>query len=104
MYSATLTRIISNHNNLRDDVIEGFIFELPQKGQCLVLLAASRDLPSVIKVEGKEENVHRQIITSEIKDIEVVSESCILIQTRNSSYKLSDIKELPNEKVALTHN
>lgn len=102
MYSVTLTRIVSNHDNLRDGIIEGFIFEIPQEGQQLLFIAPARDLPAVIKVDGRDQGTFRRILTSEIQEVKVISESCLFVKTRNSCYKLSNITELPNETATIT--
>lgn len=80
-YNVRLTKIKSNHQNLRTDVIEGVAIELPEKGKNFTLVGPPF-------VDGAN---CRVVTTTEIQSIECL-DSEYLFHTLNSSYKLEVLK------------
>lgn len=81
MIKVILTKIESNHTNLRTDVIEGETAELPTQGKDFVLLG-----------EGLEFGT-RIVRTTPIREILKFSETLMEFKTQNSRYKLEIVGE-----------
>ena len=76
MYLGQLSKITSNHNNLRTDFMEGVVKELPKVGDTFQIVG-----------EGLEYGM-RVIHTTEIKSIDQLNEDTVEFKTRNSTYHL----------------
>lgn len=75
---AKLTRINSNHDRLRDDIIEGDCQNLPRVGSNFVLIAPPRDTPDGF----------RYVETTPISKINKLGPGKTEFHTRNSVYHL----------------
>lgn len=80
-YEVKLTKVRSNHQNLRTDVIEGACIDLPTVGKGFVLVG-----------EGLEFG-NRLVTTTPVEKVEQM-ENEYLFHTRNSTYKLEVTNEL----------
>lgn len=78
VYKVKLTRIESNHTNLRTDSVEGFTLQLPIKGSGLRVVGDSL-------TPGMSARV---VNTSEIQSVDIKSDKEFDFTTLNSSYKL----------------
>ena len=76
-HKVKLTKIESNHNNLRTDIIEGITLELPEVGKSFVL--AGKPLTPGTDI--------RLVTTTEIKNVEKIDNE-YKFKTLNSTYKL----------------
>ena len=85
-YHVVLTKVESNHNNLRTNEIEGHTLYLPDVGQGFNLVGESLT-PGLS---------HRMINTTEVKSVESIGQDEYLFKTLNSTYKL---KVLGTEEV-----
>lgn len=81
MYNARLTKIESNHNNLRTNSMEGQIADLPKVGFPLII---TNDSP-LDKSSGAN---GRMIWTTNITEVMKKSEEEYEFKTQNSLYKL----------------
>lgn len=79
-YSVRLTKILSNHQFLRTDVVEGITENLPMFNESFCMLAESL-------TEGKQV---RSVNTSPVQSIEEI-DGKILFKTNNSVYELERI-------------
>ena len=77
-YRVILTKMESNHNNLRTNEIEGDALFLPDVGKNFSVVGASLT-PGLS---------HRLIQTTEVKSVESTGENEFLFKTQNSTYKL----------------
>lgn len=77
-----LTRIISSHDYLRTDTVEGTIAFLPEVGSGLIMLADSLTDPAL----------QRLVQTTPIEELVVLSEAPYeaSFRTRNSHYRLEE--------------
>lgn len=82
-YKGVLTKIRSNYSNLRDDVIEGETFVLPEVGKSFTLFGKPRDIPFG----------YRQVSTTVIQNVEKMEKE-YLFNTLNSTYKFEVTDEL----------
>lgn len=73
-----LTKIKSNHTNLRTDKVDGFIGARPKVGETIILVGAP------LASEATARLVH----TTKIQTINTVNENKDIIETRNSTYEL----------------
>lgn len=78
MFKVKLTKIKSNHNNLRTDVIEGFCKKLPVLNEDFIMFSEGLEDPSAM----------RMIRTTKVLGIETSSSQEMYFTTRNSSYNL----------------
>lgn len=85
-YEVRLTKIKSNHQNLRTDVIEGVTQELPVLGSSFRLIGESL-------TPGMDA---RFVHTTEIQFVEKMGNGYIF-NTANSTYKLEVLNELEEE-------
>lgn len=79
-----LTRIGSNHQNMRTDAAEGVFETLPTVGECFLMLGKG-----LTKINGKEST--RMIQTSPVIEVETKGfdlYSYTWFKTKNSEYKL----------------
>lgn len=83
-YKVKLTKIKSNHSNLRTDVIEGTTYALPEVGDSFAMFGEPLD-PTVGNVRG--------VYTTEIKVCERVGNEFQFV-TENSTYKLEVLEEI----------
>lgn len=84
-YKVKLTKIRSNHSNLRTDTVEGVVQNLPEVGSTLQLVG-----------EGLEFG-NRLVYTTEIKNVEQI-DNTYQFNTLNSVYKLEVLEEIVREK------
>lgn len=77
VYNVRLTKIKSNHTNLRTDEVEGQTLTLPEVGKAFILVGESL-------TPGGD---GRYVYTTEIKSIEKLGES-YRFNTLNSTYQL----------------
>lgn len=87
MYFLTLTKIHSEHNNLRTEIVKGYTQELPVAGESFVIF---NDEPLA------EWANHRCVTTSVVKHVEWDSESSLVFVTQNSVYALNKIEKVGN--------
>ncbi len=78
MFKALLTKVESNHTNLRTNEMEGLTADLPEVGKEFLIFGKSL-------TEGLST---RMIHTTVIKEIEKNSEDEMTFKTQNSTYKL----------------
>lgn len=78
-YNVILTKIESNHSNLRTNDIVGQTLYLPKVGQSFHLVGESLT-PGL---------THRIINTTEIKEVEKTGEMTYIFKTQNSTYGLA---------------
>lgn len=76
-----LTKLKSNHNNLRTDEVIGNVFFPPAVGSSLVMFSEPLDKTASI----------RSIQTSTIQEIYELSPGVIEFKTRNSNYRLEKL-------------
>ena len=81
MYNARLTKIESNHKNLRTNSMEGEISDLPKVGFPLIIV---NDKP--LDTSGGADS--RIIWTTNIVEVNKKSDNEYEFTTRNSTYKL----------------
>ena len=81
MYKVKLTRVKSNHNNLRTDEMIGMTDRFPTKGKTVEVFG-----------EGLVFGM-RLIHTTPVKEVEVIDNE-YLFHTKNSTYKLEVLKDL----------
>jgi len=77
-YNVVLTKIDSNHNNVRTKETEGQTLALPAVAKNFSLVGASLT-PGL---------THRVITTTEIKEVETKGEGSFIFKTLNSTYGL----------------
>lgn len=83
MYYCTLKKIESTHNNLRTEVVQGLVPELPVVGKSLFMYSKEILTPNT--------NV-RHILTSRIKEVTISDKNGdIVFRTENSLYELTNI-------------
>jgi hypothetical protein len=83
MYYVTLKKIESKHNNLRTDIVNGLVPELPIIGNRLFMYSKE------VLTPGTDT---RYVFTSPIKDVVVNAENNdIVFRTENSLYVLTNI-------------
>lgn len=82
-FKVKLTKIKSNHSNLRTDVIEGVTFKLPEVGDSFSLFGEPLNLAFDC----------RAVYTTEIKVCERIGNE-IQFTTVNSIYKLEVLEEI----------
>lgn len=80
MYKVKLTKIRSNHSNLRTDTVEGETQKLPVLGEIFQMVGEGLSFGS------------RMIWTTEVKNIEQI-ENIYQFNTRNSTYKLEVLED-----------
>ena len=76
-----LTRIKSNHNNLRTDEVEGYCYRLPVMNEPFVMYGPPLEYGSI-----------RNITTTRVLEMETLGNS-INFKTRNSLYNLKWSKD-----------
>jgi hypothetical protein len=76
-FKVILTKVESNHNNLRTNEIDGLTLSLPEKGKFFQMVAPPLESGSI-----------RSVTTTEIKELEKTSEDSYTFKTQNSTYKL----------------
>lgn len=76
-----LTKLNSNHRELRTDVVNGVIKRWYDVGECFEMVAPPLDTDMEV----------RYIRTTPIKSIEVVDDDTRILKTVNSTYKLEYI-------------
>lgn len=76
-FKALLTKVESNHNNLRTNSMDGRTLELPTVGKDFIIVGDSL-------TEGL---THRVITTTEVKEV-TKNEDEYTFKTQNSTYKL----------------
>ncbi len=81
MYKVKLTKVRSNHNNLRTDEILGVTEKLPTKGEDFNLLGKGLEFGT------------RSVRTTPVEKIEQIDNE-YLFHTRNSTYKLEVLEKL----------
>lgn len=84
MYRVKLTKIKSNHTNLRTDTVEGVTAELPTKDKSFNLIGESL-------TEGMNA---RLVYTTEVQSVESV-DMLYKFTTLNSEYHLQVLEEIP---------
>jgi hypothetical protein len=82
-YKVLLTKIKSNHSNLRTDTVEGVVLDLPEKGKSIVLVGK----PLIVGMDA------RVVATTEIQNVEKLGEEYQFV-TLNSTYKLKVLEEI----------
>jgi hypothetical protein len=82
LYGVKLTKIESNHKNLRTDTVEGVTEMLPTVGESFILIGKPL-------TEGA---IFRTVFTTEIQFVERMGNE-IMFKTRNSTYKVEIITE-----------
>jgi hypothetical protein len=98
MYTCKLTKIVSNHTNLRTDEIVGFCHDLPAQDQDFLMFSSP-----LVLAPGSSRGL-RVVHTTEVQKVETIDSTELIFKTRNSTYKLSEIKELADEKVSADLN
>ena len=85
VYYALLTKIDSNHSNLRTNEVEGVTGNLPEVGKSFTLAGESL-------TEGADVRI---ISTTEIKSVDI-KYNTIVFKTKNSTYQLDilDIEDV----------
>lgn len=81
-YKVKLTKLQSNHNNLRTDSVEGFSLELPEVGKSFQLVGDPLTAGALF----------RGVFTTEIKNVERMGNEFVF-HTMNSKYKLEVLGE-----------
>lgn len=81
MIHVILTKIKSNHSNLRTNAIEGVTNEMPTAGKNFILIG-----------EGLEFGM-RMVRTTPVSEILNMSNGSTEFKTQNSHYKLEVVKE-----------
>ena len=76
MIKVKLTRITSNHNNLRTDSVEGETEQLPTPGEDFVLLGVGLEFGT------------RMVRTTPVGEVMNLSEKEMEFKTKNSHYRL----------------
>lgn len=75
-----LTKIESNHNNVRTKTMEGETRRLPQVARSFLIFAKGGGL----KIKGSDRMIH----TTQVREIRLFDDFTIIFKTRNSTYKL----------------
>lgn len=88
MYHVRLTRIRSNHQNLRSDGVVGIVPCLPSVGEPISLRAKGFDDPSAIRI------VHTTPVKRLRKRRLSGGRIAFIIDTENSRYELAVLQEL----------
>lgn len=81
MIRVRLTRLVSKHNNLRTDVVDGEIDSWPVVGSHLWLTGDGLD----------DKNAMRSVYTTEVKEIRSLADGSCELDTLNSTYKIERI-------------
>ena len=76
MFKARMTKLLSNHDNLRDGVVEGDLRSLPVVGE------------GVIITSPREDGLIRYVSTSPVDNIHHKEDGSYVILTKNSTYRL----------------
>jgi hypothetical protein len=76
-FNVTLTKIESTHNNVRTNETTGHTLALPEVGKNFFMTAPPLESGGV-----------RMINTTEIKEVEIHSETEFTFKTQNSTYKV----------------
>lgn len=82
-FKVVLKRMLSNHNNLRTDVIEGMAMHLPSVGMPFILFGESLTDPAATRV----------VTTTPVMETKV-NDSVWWFKTKNSTYELT-VLEMP---------
>jgi hypothetical protein len=82
LYGVKLTKVESNHKNLRTDTVEGVTEKLPAVGDSFVLIGKSL-------TEGMNARI---VYTTEIQFVENMGNE-YMFKTRNSTYKMEVLTE-----------
>jgi len=82
-YKVRLTKIKSNHNNIRTSTVEGVTYKLPEVGDTFTLFAEPLDPHFDL----------RGVYTTEVKLVERIGNE-FQFSTANSTYKLELLEEV----------
>lgn len=77
-FKVILTKIESNHNNLRTNEVDGLTLEIPEKDK-------SFHMTSTPLTEGAS---IRSITTTPVKEVDKITENLYTFKTLNSTYSL----------------